>query len=181
MHGNFLCKPRFSDMEIKKLLIENKETILDKWIDHVLSIYPAEGHNIFKTRKDRFANPVGFSVRSGLNDLYKIFCGEMEISKVPEILEQLIKIRSVQDMAPSEAVGFIFALKQIVIEKSRRGGKVDLNLEDLLAFEEGIEKIALMVFDLYMNSRELLGRIRMNELSTGRSIVTDSKCPSSLA
>lgn len=167
-------------MEIKKLLIEKKETILDKWIDQALATYPVEGYKIFKSRKDQFANPVGFAVRSGLSNLYKVFCGEMEIGRVPEILEYFIKIRSVQDFAPSEAVGFIFTLKRIVIEEYKQEKKVDPEIEDLLVFEEGIEKTAMMVFDLYMASREKLNRVRLNEFTTGRHIVTDSKCPTSI-
>ncbi|MCK5229793.1 MAG: hypothetical protein KAR13_05990, partial [Desulfobulbaceae bacterium] len=58
--------------------------------------------------------------------------------------------------------------------------KVDPEIEDLLSFEEGIEKTALMVFDLYMSSREKLNRVRLNEFTTGRQIVTDSKCPTSI-
>ncbi|MCK5322984.1 MAG: RsbRD N-terminal domain-containing protein, partial [Desulfobulbaceae bacterium] len=47
-----------NNMEIKNLLIEKKETILDKWIDQALATYPVEGYKIFKSRKDQFANPV---------------------------------------------------------------------------------------------------------------------------
>ena len=167
-------------MEIKKLLVEKKDTILDKWIDQALSVYHPEGHKIFKRGKDQFANPVGFAVKSGLSNLYQVFCGEKEIGRVQEILEYLIKIRSVQDYAPSEAVAFLFILKQIVIEEYKQEKKVDPEIKDLLAFEEGIEKTALMVFDLYMASREQLYRVRLNEFTTGRHIVTDSKCPTSI-
>ena len=59
------------------------------------------------------------------------------------------------------------------------------NLDDITASLEAldarIDKLALMAFDIYMNCRERLHQIRVNEVLSGRSALTDgTKCISAM-
>jgi hypothetical protein len=51
----------------------------------------------------------------------------------------------------------------------------------LSVLDSRIDKIALMAFDFYMDCRERLHQIRVNEVLSGRSALTDgTKCVSAM-
>ena len=166
-------------MNIEILLAPKKKAIIKKWIDHVLDSYGAP--DFFKKQKDRFANPIGATVSDGLQELYAILLEERELEGAARSLEQIIKIRAVQDLTPAQAVSFVYLLKSIVREELAK----EKNLEEIQAslseFEARIDKVALMAFDFYMNCRERLHQIRVNEVLSGRHTLTDgTKCVSSM-
>jgi hypothetical protein len=143
-------------MNIETLLVEKKKVIVQKWIDQVLDSYGSP--EFFKKQKDRFANPIGSTVSDGLLKLYSVLAENRDIEEASKPLEDIIKIRAVQDFTPSIAVSFVYLLK-----KTR------------------VDKAALMAFDFYMDCRERLHKIRVNEVLSGRSALTDgTKCVSAM-
>ncbi|KPK26304.1 MAG: hypothetical protein AMJ61_09475 [Desulfobacterales bacterium SG8_35_2] len=166
-------------MNLETLLAPKKKAITQKWIAQVLDSYGSP--EFFKRQKDRFANPIGATVSEGLQDLYGILLAERDLRDAAGPLENIIKIRAVQDFTPSQAVSFVYLLKSIVREELAR----EKNREDiqagLSALEARIDKVALMAFDFYMDCRERLHKIRVNEVLSGRSALTDgTKCVSAM-
>ena len=166
-------------MSIETLLAPKKKAIIDKWIDQVLDSYGAP--DFFKKQKDRFANPIGSTISNGLQNLYAILVEEKDLAEAAKPLEDIIKIRAVQDFTPSMAVSFVYMLKNIVrqeLGKEKNGEKV---LELLVVLDSRIDNVALMAFDFYMDCRERLHQIRVNEVLSGRSALTDgTKCASAM-
>nr|MDA8163470.1 RsbRD N-terminal domain-containing protein [Desulfobacteraceae bacterium] len=166
-------------MDFNTFLQDNNVVIVDRWIDRVLATYAPESKRIFKRAEDQFANPVGFHVAQRLRDFFRIFCEEEDPAAGAAALEQLIRIRAVQDFTPAEAVSFIFELKGIVAEEYRKVGGFDP--EVWLGFAQRVDTVALMIFDMYLANRERLYQVRIAELKSGRSILTDNAtCPSAL-
>ena len=166
-------------MSIETLLASKKKAIVQKWIDQVLDSYGSP--EFFKKQKDRFANPIGGTISESLMDLYEILLGGRELGEAAKPLENIIKIRAVQDFTPSQSVGFVYLLKDIVREELAK----EKNREEVLVFlsvlDPRIDKIALMAFDIYMDCRERLHKIRVNEVLSGRSALTDgTKCVSAM-
>jgi len=164
-------------MALKEILSERKANIVADWIARVLNTY--QESNFFKKQKDRFANPVGAAVSEGLHHIFAVLLEQSEIHAAKDPLENILKIRAVQNFAPSQAVFFLFELKELVrneLVKAKVAGA-----PDLADFEAKIDALALMGFDLYMDSRERLFQIRIKELQSGSHILTDgTKCPSAL-
>jgi hypothetical protein len=165
-------------MLLKELLQEKKGEIVDQWVDRVLSTYPGDTSRIFKKGKDRFANPVGFSVKNTLEELYGLLFDREEIDAIPAILEHLVQIRAVQSYTPSEAVAFAYVLKKIVKEEYRKA-EID-DFAGWLSFEATMDIVAHTVFDLYTICRERLYQVRIAELKSGNHIMADGGCPSAL-
>ena len=165
-------------MKLINLLIENKATILEKWIDQALGNYPADASRIFKKQKNRFANPIGFRVSHTLTEIYDALAGQDDLTSLPPVLEELVKILAIQASSPSQAVSFIYALKYVVKEQCQKAGLDTLTLGEWLDFDKKIDTLAYTVFDLYMASRERLYQVRVNELKSGNHIMTDGSCPS---
>ena len=166
-------------MSIETLLAPKKKVIVQKWIDQMLDSYVAP--DFFKKQKDRFANPIGSTVSDGLQKIFAILVEAKDLAEAAKPLEDIIKIRAVQEFAPSVAVSFVYLLKNIVREELAREKNREEVLSLLSALDSRIDKIALMAFDYYMDCRERLHQIRVNEVLSGRFALTDgTKCVSAM-
>lgn len=165
-------------LNLHKALRAQREKIVSLWVDRTLDSYISSG--FFKTSRDRFANPVGANIREGLGRLYD----QLLEGALPETmlapLDQVIRIRAVQEFSPSQAVAPILELKWVVrkvLGKQRAEGGLETELD---GFDLEVERLALLAFDMYTECREQLYRNRIQELKSGRHILTDSGCVSSL-
>ena len=155
-----------------------REKIVSLWVDRTLDSYISSG--FFKTSRDRFANPVGANIREGLGRLYELLLEGAMPEKMLAPLDQVIRIRAVQEFSPSQAVAPILELKWVVrkvLGKQRAEGNLEAELDD---FDLDVERLALLAFDMYTECREQLYRNRIQELKSGRHILTDAGCVSSL-
>ena len=88
----------------------------------------------------------------------------MDLEKVCSHLDQVIRIRAVQDFSPAQAVGFIFLLKKAVREQLEKDIREKRLSEEISLFESKIDELALLSFDIYMKCREKIYEIRVNEV-----------------
>nr|MBF0222385.1 RsbRD N-terminal domain-containing protein [Desulfobulbaceae bacterium] len=165
-------------MNFKEQLKQNLLAIEQKWIDSVLATYSSDGARFFKKEKDQFANPLGFNVRKGLEKTLGLLVND-QLDELPTEMEQLVKLRAVQTFGPSEAVGFVFFLKKIVIEECGLQCIAECATE-WSAFEGRVDDLAMRIFDLYMKDRELISQIRVNEYRSGNHIMAGARCPSAM-
>ncbi|MBF0119239.1 MAG: RsbRD N-terminal domain-containing protein [Desulfobacterales bacterium] len=149
-------------MKLKKLLSQKKSEIIQKWIDGILGTYPADTYQIFKKSGDQFANPVGTTLSREIAELTSIILEEeIDYNSVKKHLDTVIRIRAIQAFSPSQAIGFILLLKEIIknILKAQ-----DINLDELLLLYSQIDKLCLIGFDIYTECREKLFDIRVSEI-----------------
>jgi hypothetical protein len=160
---------------MKNTLADRKREIVGKWVDLILGTY--ESAEFFKTQKDQIANPVGANVAEGLRKIFDLLLEEADSASLSQPLDQVIRIRAVQDFSPSQAVSFLFVLKDVIRKEL---AKVDIPLPaELATFEARIDQAVLQAFDIYMACRERLFQIRIRELQSGTHILTDgTKCAS---
>ncbi len=166
-------------MDLNKVLDENRLVIAEKWLDAVLATYHKDGARFFKKQQDQFANPLGYNARTGLEKMVKAIVqgGGQE---VPPELKRFIKLRAVQEFTPARALAFIYDLKPIMLEVcAKETGEVDV--KQWLKVEGQIDNLALMVFDLYMVTRELLNKVKYEELKSGNAGVVAGGCLSGAA
>jgi hypothetical protein len=143
------------DREMTKL----RDEILERWIEGVIEDYPEETAVFLRSKKDRFANPVGASLREGLAELLDGIFRGVEPDELTPALDRVIRVRAVQDFEPSAAVGFVFDLKDLVREIA--GEDTDGLLDTL---DQRIESLGLCAFDVYMRCREEMWKIRLQEI-----------------
>ncbi len=161
------------------MLDEKRADLEAKWIKLVLATYGAP--EFLNSQQNRFANPIGYTVSTGLGKILKVLVSGNDLATAVAPLAEIVKIRAVQEFSPSDAVAFVFGLKQIVRQELQGKKKEAIPPADLAVFEERIDSLALMAFDLYMASRERLFQVRLNELNSGNHILTDGMaCPSAL-
>ncbi len=166
-------------MLFKDFLIEKETKILAAWTDLVLNVYPAETVSFFKKKNDRFANPLGHTLQQGLVELFRALRDDADAKTITSVLERILLVRSLEQYAASQAVSFVLDLKRILREV---GIKEVEDLDDVwVSFEKKVDSSALLAFDVYAACRERLFTARINELKSGRYIISDGAvCPSAL-
>lgn len=149
---------------LKDLLIKKKSSIINNWVQLIIETYPSKTSGFLKSQKDRFSNPVGYTISNSAEKIFEEIINQNNIEKLKASLTDLIKIRAVQNFSPSEATGFIFSLKNVIrkeLEQEVIEGKVLSELNELESF---IDDTALTAFDVYMDAKEKLFKIRINEI-----------------
>lgn len=153
-------------MSLQDKIKQKKEAISERCFNLIASTYPPATSQLLKREKDRFLNPVGYAIQNEIETIFNELTGEMNSNRLYTALESIIKIRAVQDFSPSEAVGFVFLLKEAVSETVRSGEhntkkEEGMILNELIEFEQRIDRIALMAFDIYMECREKIHEIKI--------------------
>jgi hypothetical protein len=151
------------DMNLKALMSEKKDAIVKKWFDLIIDNYPSDASNFFKKQKNRFSNPVGHTISQGIDGLFDEILHGIDSEKLFPFLNDIIKIKAVQDFSPSKAISFVFFLKQAIREEMGSEIKKKQMSDELQLFEEQIDELALLSFDIYMKCRERIYEIKADE------------------
>ncbi len=153
------------EMNLDQLLLRKKGVILQQWITHVIETYPPETAKIMMRERNQFANPVGHHIQQGLTGLFdQLLQDKADPQKTASFLDRIIRIRAIQDFSPSQAMAFIFFIKQIVREIVRTETQDAVSSEDILIFDSKVDELALLGFNVYMECREKLYEIRVDEI-----------------
>jgi len=160
------------------LLLARRSAILDRWSELILETYPVDSRKFFRTQQDRFANPVGTNIREGIEGLFDGLTKGIDTQSglFSSFLDQVIRIRAVQEFSPAKAVGFIFLLKTAVRQTLDSELQEKAPFKELLAFESRIDGLALLAFNVYMQCRESLFEVRVNEIRSRVSRIVERAC-----
>lgn len=152
-------------MNILQTFRDHRKALVEQWIDAVYGTYPLDTTGFLRTKQDAFCNPVGEITSTMAGYLYDAAAGEHVIAeRVHEALTRFVKLRAVQDFPPSQGLGVIYVLKQLMREALlptfAQHGRIDAYLEA----ESRIDTLALMAFDIYVTARETLAEQRIKEI-----------------
>jgi hypothetical protein len=149
---------------LKNLLSQKRSSVLKKWFDLVLNSYPHDTSRFLKQEKNQFANPVGFTISQGLKNIYDELLKGEDFKNISPFLERVIRVRAVQEFSPSQAIEFVFLLKDVLRYELKSEIRRNNIREDLLQFESRIDRLAMFAFDMYERCREEIYEIRVNEI-----------------
>lgn len=76
----------------------------------------------------------------------------------------MMRVRAIQDFSPSQAVGFIFCLKDVIRQEVGKGSRDEKIAAELLKLDSKIDTLALIAFDVYVKCREQVYELRTNEI-----------------
>ena len=150
-------------MVFQDLIKKYKAAILERWFHLILETYPANTAAMMRKDKNQFTNPVGSTLSREIEVLFKNLCEGSQDEKCQASLDSILKIRSVQDFSPSKAVRFIFLLKRAIGEILKNEICKESVMDEWLKFQSKIDDLALQAFDIYMNCREKICEIRINQ------------------
>ncbi|MHB8204113.1 MAG: RsbRD N-terminal domain-containing protein [Desulfomonilaceae bacterium] len=161
------------------LLLENKKAIIKHWTDLTIDTYPPEAGSFIRNQKNQFANPVGAAIINGAEALFDwVMSGSKDYSPdVVRRLDDIVRIRAVQQFSASDALGFIFLLKKSLRESIPEKMMKDQHLVgELLRLESRVDSLVLTSFDIYMKCREKLFEMRAMEIRNRTSRILERAC-----
>ncbi len=157
-------------MTFGQLLRGKKDAILRRWVDDALATYSGDSAAMFKRQQDPFANPIGHGLRVATQGIFEALLDGLDAEKGPdtekirEHLAEVLKVRAVQQFSASEAVGFVFRLKQAVRAELAEAATQPEALPALAKFDAEIDRVVLAAFDVFVRCREQLYELRVSEL-----------------
>ena len=170
---------------LREILRERQPEILKEWLQSLLDTYPENSAKFFKEQKNQFANPVGHIFEAGLTKCLGHILFSEDNEPIKDALDELIRVRAVQDFSPAGALAFVFDLKGIIrafcLDEVRKEG-----LEEALwRMDARIDEVALIAFNIYSSCREELAEIRVNEVKSNvayllrrANMLVEAKSPS---
>ncbi len=152
-------------MTLQALLLEKRAPLCHRWLEAALREYGDLTAARWLRERDQFANPVGHAFAAALPVLLEAVAGDGEpAAGALSALEAVVRIRSVQDLAPSRAVGFLLRLRDAIREELAADLAGGAFAAELAAVEARIERLTLLAFDAYVRLREEVFRLRQQEL-----------------
>ena len=143
-------------MDFNTSLQKNRKKIVLAWFDATINTYPEDTSRVLGKLKNRFDNPVGSATKNSLEDAFDLLLTDaFDENAMENALDSVIRIRAVQSFSASQAVGFVFELKQIV--KNVLGENFDPS------FDEKVDKISLAAFNRFMKCRESIFLLKATE------------------
>ena len=190
-HPDAVRQLSWVDMNVTEMCAARREELLGMWVERFISSYPLQRAGFMRTSTAPFANPVGQPTRASLGVLFDAVIGlDASPRQVKAALDDLIRLRAVQDFTPSQAVGPLFLLKDILRTalldpdsaepKGRMGqsGREELPrarpsageiLDGCFEAEARLDSLALLALDLYAADRERIFRMRVDEVKRAQS------------
>ncbi|MGD9610756.1 MAG: RsbRD N-terminal domain-containing protein [Desulfovibrionaceae bacterium] len=153
--------------KLMEFLATHKEAVLDQWLALVLETYAPETATLWKKKKDPFANPVRRKLESGMRGVVEGLLaaqGAPDVAVFGPYLDEMVRVRAVQDFTPSQAVSFIYLLKKVMRETLWPHVAEHGLLVELLALESAIDVLALFCLDIYCQCRESIYQLRVSQV-----------------
>lgn len=166
-------------MRIETALAAKRADLEDAWITAIFGTYPLDTAGFLRKSGDQFTNPVAHRTREAVPRIVDALlketldtddlAGEDGTIKTGP-LDQLIRVRAVQEFSPGQAVAVIFFLKSAVRKLLAGELAQDPALAgELLRFESKIDSLALLSFDVYCACQEQVYRLRVEEVKRGQA------------
>ena len=136
---------------LQQHLKQNKDSITARWIDQTINTYGPEMVRFLKQEKDQFANPVRNTIVTSLKDILEGILNSKNIDELYPELEEIVKLRAVQDFSPSSALSFLFSLKNIIRDEVNSTDQIEITSTEMQVMDDKIDTLLKMAFDIYSN------------------------------
>jgi hypothetical protein len=99
---------------LHEMLASQRAALVEEWFGATVASYPAQMAQFLRREADRFRNPAGHALRDNLGIVFDAVILSDDWDRAARALGDLLQLRAVQDFTPSEAVGFIPPLRDIL-------------------------------------------------------------------
>lgn len=149
---------------VKSMDVLHKKEILETWLESFYASYPDAARALLKTENDPFSNPVGATIRRSLENVLNCAAEGGLTESIRGSLDDIIRIRAVQGYSPSEAVSFLFNLRKTVYDYLVQKDTCAVSIAEMSELDAWIDSVIALGFDIYMECRESLFTLKINEI-----------------
>lgn len=160
------------------LLVEKRSHIVSRWTDLIFDTYPPEAGKFMRSKKNQIANPVGATIAEGVERLFGwlVEGDQSDLKDLCRFLDNIVRIRAVQEFSASHSIGFVFLLKTAIRSVLDTEIRKHQLFEELSEFDRRIDDLALLAFDNYSQCREKLHELRVLEVRNRTSRLLERAC-----
>lgn len=151
-------------MPLEELLTDRRAAIVDRWAEMALGVYPPGAAPFLRGERDRFRNPVGHITGECLAGLFDGLVAGRPPAELRSELDGIVRIRAVQDLSPSRALGFLFLLETAIRTELGAGAEDEDARAALHRMNRWIHALVLEAFDLYVRCREQIYDLRARDV-----------------
>ncbi|MBF0457037.1 MAG: RsbRD N-terminal domain-containing protein [Nitrospirae bacterium] len=159
-------------MKLHDILVKESSNILNGWYSLILKTYHPDSEVFLAKKNDPFANPIGHNISVSIKGILEELLNNMVQERIVGLLNDIIRIKAVQDSNPSDAISLLFLLKQTLRDATKGYIEGEQLFRELLAFEDKIDRLTLLSFDIFMKCREDIFNIKVNEIRRGAFMFT---------
>jgi len=131
---------------------QQRDEMVGGWYDLVVGGYASETERFLREQKNPFANPVGTALREELGPIVDGILSDRDPLDLAPSLDRIVRIRALQDMPPSVAVGIILGLLQVFDPAVK------------LVPLRRVDAVLLVAFDVFDRCRQQVYDIRVKEI-----------------
>jgi hypothetical protein len=142
----------------------HSKDILKAWLESFYASYPDSAQALLKTENDPFLNPVGSTIRRSLKNILNCATEGGLDESIRDSLNDIIRIRAVQGYSPSEALSFLFILRKTVYDYLVQKDTCAVSIAEMSELDSWIDSVIALGFDIYMECRENLFSLKINEI-----------------
>jgi hypothetical protein len=147
-----------------ELIGQRRAAVADRWRERILAGYPDQTGRFLEREPDRFANPVGHTLRETTAATVAALAERRAPEELGALLDSLVHIRAVQELCPSRALAFVLELKAALREVLADSLDPVGSRAELDEAEAWVDRLLLVAFDLHAACREQVFSIRVNEI-----------------
>lgn len=140
-----------------------KEEILQRWFDRVLEPYPQDTQRFFRENKSPYSNPIGVTLRKGMEEVIDDLLRPGNLEAAKGILETVMKVRAVENLPPWQARKFIFPLREVISDIVAKEKKEETLGREWLDLNDRISRLDLLGMNLYSEYREKVNQLIVKE------------------
>jgi len=158
---------RASDEEERPLvewLAQARGGIAESWLAKVIQGYSENTSRFLAQEGDQFRNPVGDAYRRGIPAILDYILLGTGRPPMLAAVEEIMRIRSVQDFTASQALVFLFQLKTVLRNERAKGPSMASPAEAWALLDERIDEVVLFAFDQYQRCRDDVYEIKVKEM-----------------
>ncbi len=142
-------------MFFKQELNKNKTLFIKRWFQATIDTYPDQTAKVLGKESDRFDNPIGSVTRESIENIFHLILEDYTQQELEKKLDPIIRMRAVHSFSASEAVSFVFALKNI--------SEDILDASLVRKFDKLVDNIALAAFNKFMKCKEEIFLLKATE------------------
>ena len=139
----------------------------------MLNIFGQVLRQFLERESDRFQNPIGSTLAKETEFLYDVLLRPWNRDEIAPHLDAILRIHAVQDFSPAHAVRFVFLLRRAIRDEFKTELRGNGLADELPVFESRIDDLALEAFDVYMQCREQIYKLRIDEVKRQAQVLLE--------
>jgi hypothetical protein len=147
--------------ELRAHLETRMEDLAAAWLKAMFATLPNEGVGFLATSRDPMKNPMGVTMRAGADGVLRALLAGATREELEHRIDDLIHLRAVQGLLPSQALAFIPSLKGLL---RREIGDREFPAAEFAEIDRAIDELLYLSFDVYVRCREQIYELRARSM-----------------